>query len=83
MGPGAPNEPLAGHGASGINFFDCKGLRASLTKTLKNEEHSRAPPKTRERFTNSLFFLSQVLLAPIIICFISILICFSDSFSIL
>ena len=47
IGPRRPNEPLAGHGASGTNFFDRQGLRASLTKTLKNEEHSRAPPKTR------------------------------------
>ena len=47
IGPRRPNEPLAGHGASGTNFFDRQGLRASLTQTLKNEEPSRAPPKTR------------------------------------
>jgi hypothetical protein len=38
IGPRRPNEPLAGHGASGTNFFDCQGLRVSLTQTLKNEE---------------------------------------------
>ena len=52
----APNEPLAGHGASGTNFFERQGLRASLTQTLINEEPSRAPQKTLKRFTNTLFF---------------------------
>ena len=40
-----PNEPLAGHGASGTYFFYRQGLLASLTQTLKNEEHSRALPQ--------------------------------------
>ena len=57
IGPRRPNEPLAGHGASGTNFFDRQGLRASLTQTLKNEEPSRASQKTRTRFTKSLYFL--------------------------
>ena len=47
IGPRRPNEPLAGHGASGTNFFDRQGLRASLTQTLKNEKPSRASQKTR------------------------------------
>ena len=34
IGPWRPNEPLAGHGASGTNFFDRQGLRASLTQTF-------------------------------------------------
>ena len=34
--PRRPNEPLAGHGASGTNFFDDQGLRAILTQTFKN-----------------------------------------------
>ncbi len=33
--PRRPNEPLAGHGASGTNFFDRQGLPASLTQTFK------------------------------------------------
>ena len=52
----APNEPLAGHGASGTNFFDRQGLRASLTQTLKNEEPSRAPPKNALAFYKLSFF---------------------------
>ena len=35
IGPRRPNEPLAGHGASGTNFFDRQGLRASLTQNFK------------------------------------------------
>ena len=57
IGPRRPNEPLAGHGASGTNFFDRQGLRASLTQTLKNEELSRAHQKMRQRFTKLSFFL--------------------------
>ena len=41
IGPRRPNEPLAGHGASGTNFFDRQCLCASLTQTLKNEELMR------------------------------------------
>ena len=58
IGPRRPNEPLAGHGASGTNFFDRQGLRASLTQTLKNEEPSRASPENALAFYKfSLFFL--------------------------
>ena len=56
IGPRRPNEPLAGHGASGTNFFDRQGLRASLTQTLKNEEPSRASPENALAFYKSLFF---------------------------
>ena len=45
--PRRPNEPLAGHRASGSNCFDRQGFRASLTQTLKNEKPSRAHQKTR------------------------------------
>ena len=59
IGPRRPNEPLAGHGASGTNFFDRQGLRASLIKTLNNEEPSRAPPENALAFYKiSLFFIS-------------------------
>ena len=57
IGPRRPNEPLAGHGASGTNFFDRQGLRASLTQTLKNEEPSRAPPENALAFYKFSFFL--------------------------
>ena len=57
IGPRRPNEPLAGHGASGTNFFDHQGLRASLTQTLKNEEPSRAPPENALAFYKLSFFL--------------------------
>ena len=57
IGPRRPDEPLAGHGASGTNFFDRQGLRASLTQTLKNEEPSRAPPENALAFYKLSFFL--------------------------
>ena len=57
IGPRRPNEPLAGHGASGTNFFDRQGLRASLTLTLKNEEPSRASPENALAFYKFSFFL--------------------------
>ena len=54
-----PHEQAA-HGASGTYFFDRQGLRASLIQSLKNEEQSRAPPKTRKCFTNlSVFLISR------------------------
>ena len=57
IGPRRPNEPLAGHGASGTNFFDRQGLRASLTQTFKNEEPSRALPENALAFYKFSFFL--------------------------
>ena len=57
IGPRRPNEPLAGHGASGTNFFDRQGLRASLTQTLKNEEPSRVPLENALAFYKLSFFL--------------------------
>ena len=69
--PAPPYDPLAGHGASGTNFFDRQGLRASLTQTLKNEEPSRASPENALAFYKlSLFLISQVRLTLIFICFI-------------
>ena len=58
IGPRRPNEPLAGHGASGTNFFDRQGLRASLTQTLKNEKPSRASQKTCSVLQTPFFLIS-------------------------
>ena len=83
IGPRRPNEPLAGHGASGTNFFDRQGLRASLTQTLKNEEPSRAPPENALAFYKFSFFFSQVRMDLILICLNPTFIFFLSLFSIL
>ena len=66
IGPRRPQWAACGSWGIVDQFLWPRGLRASLTKTLKNQELPRAPPENALAFYKSSLFLPQVYLALII-----------------